>query len=108
MKKTVSLFCLALTLAASSAAFAADTLHFVIMSSEDPKKEGPKYAALAQYLNAGSPGIGDIQLRVAKDYTEASKLFQGGEVEGMFSGSFVAGIFKIGRASCRERVCLLV
>ena len=93
MKKVVSLFCLVLVFATASFTLAADTLNFVIMSSEDPKKEGPKYAALAEYLKAGSPGIGDIQLRVAKDYTEAAKLFQGGEVDGMFSGSFVAGIF---------------
>lgn len=93
MKMVLSLFCLALTLATSSFALAADTLHFVIMSSEDPKKEGPKYAALASYLNAGSPAIGDIQLRVAKDYPEAARLFQDAEVDGMFSGSFVAGIF---------------
>ena len=93
MKKVLSLLCLGVVLATASVALAADTLHFVIMSSEDPKKEGPKYAALAEYLKAGSPGIGDIQLRVAKDYTEAAKLFQGGEVDGMFSGSFVAGIF---------------
>jgi ABC-type phosphate/phosphonate transport system substrate-binding protein len=93
MKKAVSLLCLALTLGMASASLAADTLNFVIMSSEDPKKEGPKYAALAAYLKTGSPGIADIQLRVAKDYPEAAKLFQGGEVEGMFSGSFVAGIF---------------
>jgi ABC-type phosphate/phosphonate transport system substrate-binding protein len=93
MKKAVSLFCLALTLAAASVASAADTLHFVIMSSEDPKKEGPKYAALAEYLKVGSPEIGTIELRVAKDYPEAARLFQGGEVDGMFSGSFVAGIF---------------
>lgn len=93
MKKVVSLFCLALVFTTASFTLAADTLNFVIMSSEDPKKEGPKYAALAEYLKAGSPGIGDIQLRVAKDYTEAAKLFQGAEVDGMFSGSFVAGIF---------------
>jgi len=93
MKKVVSLFCLTLILTAVSFALAADTLHFVIMSSEDPKKEGPKYTALAEYLKAGVPAIGDIQLRVAKDYPEAAKLFQGGEVDGMFSGSFVAGIF---------------
>jgi len=93
MKKVVSLICLALILTTAGFALAADTLHFVIMSSEDPKKEGPKYTALAEYLKAGSPGIGDIQLRVAKDYTEAAKLFQGAEVDGMFSGSFVAGIF---------------
>jgi ABC-type phosphate/phosphonate transport system substrate-binding protein len=93
MKKAVSLLCTALVLAAASVATAADTLHFVIMSSEDPKTEGPKYTALAEYLKAGSPGIGDIELRVAKDYPEAAKLFQGSEVDGMFSGSFVAGIF---------------
>jgi len=93
MKKVLSLVCLALTIATASAALAADTLQFVIMSSEDPKKEGPKYAALAEYLKAGSPAIADIQLRVAKDYPEAARLFQSGEVEGMFSGSFVAGIF---------------
>jgi ABC-type phosphate/phosphonate transport system substrate-binding protein len=93
MKKLVALSCLGLLLAVSTAAVAADTLHFVIMSSEDPKKEGPKYAALAAYLKAENPGIGDIELRVAKDYPEAAKLFQGGEVDGMFSGSFVAGIF---------------
>ncbi|MHB8834768.1 MAG: PhnD/SsuA/transferrin family substrate-binding protein [Candidatus Methylomirabilia bacterium] len=93
MKKLVTLFCLALILTSVSFALAADTLHFVIMSSEDPKKEGPKYAALAEYLKAGSPGIGEIQLRVAKDYPEAAQLFKGGEVDGMFSGSFVAGIF---------------
>jgi ABC-type phosphate/phosphonate transport system substrate-binding protein len=85
--------CLTAVLAGATAAFAADTLHFVIMSSEDPKKEGPKYAALAEYLRAGSVAIGEINLRVAKDYPEAAKLFQGGEVDGMFSGSFVAGIF---------------
>jgi ABC-type phosphate/phosphonate transport system substrate-binding protein len=93
MKKILALVVLALFAAGGSAAFAADTLHFVIMSSEDPKKEGPKYTALAGYLKAGMPQIEDIQLRVAKDYPEAAKLFQGGEVEGMFSGSFVAGIF---------------
>jgi len=93
MKKFVSVCCLALIIATASAALAADTLHFVIMSSEDPKKEGPKYAALAEYLKAGASGIGEIQLRVAKDYTEAAKLFQSAEVDGMFSGSFVAGIF---------------
>jgi len=94
MKRSLLAFmCLVAVLVTTSAAFAADTLHFVIMSSEDPKKEGPKYAALAEYLNAGSAGVGAIQLRVAKDYPEAAKLFQSAEVDGMFSGSFVAGIF---------------
>lgn len=93
MKKALALVLALLVGGAASAALAADTLQFVIMSSEDPKKEGPKYAALAEYLKSGIPQIGDIQLRVAKDYPEAAKLFQGGEVEGMFSGSFVAGVF---------------
>lgn len=93
MKKTCGLLVMLLVAVAASAAAAADTLQFVIMSSEDPKKEGPKYAALAEYLKSGIPQIGEIQLRVAKDYPEAVKLFQGGEVQGMFSGSFVAGIF---------------
>jgi ABC-type phosphate/phosphonate transport system substrate-binding protein len=91
MKKAV--LALAVLLAAAVSAHAADTLHFVIMSSEDPKKEGPKYTALAEYLKTAIPQIGEIQLRVAKDYPEAAKLFQGGEVEGMFSGSFVAANF---------------
>jgi ABC-type phosphate/phosphonate transport system substrate-binding protein len=93
MKKLASLFCLGIVLAAASVAWSADTLHFVIMSSEDPKKEGPKYVALAEYLKTGSPLIGEIQLRTAKDYPEAARLFQSAEVDGMFSGSFVAGIF---------------
>jgi ABC-type phosphate/phosphonate transport system substrate-binding protein len=92
MRKALALALTAL-LAVAPAASAADALNFVIMSSEDPKKEGPKYAALAEYLKTAVPQMGEIQLRVAKDYPEAAKLFQGGEVEGMFSGSFVAGIF---------------
>ncbi len=93
MKKALVVLALLVVCASPAAALAADTLHFVIMSSEDPKKEGPKYVALAEYLKTGAPQIGEIKLRVAKDYPEAAKLFQGGEVEGMFSGSFVAGIF---------------
>ncbi len=92
MKKVVSLFCLAVTLTTAAVAPAADTLRLVVMSSEVPKKEGPKYAALAEYLKAGIPSIGEVQLRIAKDYLEAAKLFQDGEADGMFSGSFVAGI----------------
>lgn len=93
MKKVVVLLALALTLAAVASATAADALSFVIMSSDDPKKEGPKYTALAEYLKTAIPQLGEIQLRVAKDYPEAAKLFQGGEVDGMFSGSFVAANF---------------
>ena len=93
MKKVLTLLALAGVLAVAAAASAADTLNFVIMSSEDPKKEGPKYTALAEYLKTAIPQLGEIQLRVAKDYPEAAKLFQGGEVDGMFSGSFVAASF---------------
>lgn len=93
MKRIIALSCLGLMLAASSVAVAAESLNFVIMSSEDPKKEGPKYAALAAYLKTGSAKIGEIELRVAKDYPEAARLFQDAAVDGMFSGSFVAGIF---------------
>lgn len=93
MKKVLSLFVLAVMLAFAAAASAADTLNFVIMSADDPKKEGPKYTALAEYLKTAIPQLGEIQLRVAKDYPEAAKLFQGGEVDGMFSGSFVAANF---------------
>jgi ABC-type phosphate/phosphonate transport system substrate-binding protein len=93
MKKAVVSMLSLLVLLVATAAFAADTLNFVIMSAADPKKEGPKYEALSQYLKAGSPQLGDIQLRVAKNYTEAAQLFKTGEVEGMFSGSFVAAVF---------------
>ncbi|HEY6000805.1 MAG TPA: hypothetical protein VI078_16075 [bacterium] len=58
MRKTVVLLCLAVLLGTAAAAVAADTLHFVIMSSEDPKKEGPKYTALAEYLKTGMPQEG--------------------------------------------------
>jgi len=69
------------------------TLTMVIMSSKDPKKEGPKYEVLADYLKNSIPEISNIKLRIAKDYPDAVKLFQSGEVDGMFSGSFVASIF---------------
>lgn len=71
----------------------AGTLTMVIMSSKDPKKEGPKYEILAEYLKNSIPEIDNIKLRIAKDYPDAVKLFQTGEVDGMFSGSFVAAIF---------------
>jgi ABC-type phosphate/phosphonate transport system substrate-binding protein len=93
VKKAAVVLAVVLVVGAASAALAADTLHFVIMSSEDPKKEAPKYAALADYLKTGLPEIGEIQLRVANYYPEAARLFQTGDVDGMFSGSFVAGIF---------------
>jgi ABC-type phosphate/phosphonate transport system substrate-binding protein len=93
MKKTVAGLCAMVALFAVTAAFAADALQFVIMSSADPKKEGPKYEALGAYLKAAVPTLGDIQLRIAKNYPEAAQLFERGDVEGMFSGSFVAAVF---------------
>jgi ABC-type nitrate/sulfonate/bicarbonate transport system substrate-binding protein len=63
------------------------------MASQDPKKEGPKYAALAEYLKEKVPGVADIKLRVAKNYAEAAKLFEAGEADGMVAGSFVAAVF---------------
>ena len=76
-----------------SSAFAAGTLHFVIMSPADPKIEGPKYEALSAYLKGANPLLGDIKLQIAKSYPEAARLFAEGHVEGMFSGSFVASVF---------------
>ena len=93
MKRFLVLVTLAMVLGAAAAAQAADTLHLVIMSAADPKKEGPKFEALSAYLKANSGLFGDIQLRVAKNYPEAAQLFASGEVEGMFAGSFVAGVF---------------
>ncbi len=92
MKKIATFGLIALTLLVTTKVFAADTLHFVIMSAADPKKEGPKYEALARYLKANTALIGDIQLRVGKSYFDATQLFQSGEVEGMFSGSFVGAV----------------
>jgi len=71
---------------------AAEVLKMVIMASEDPKTEGPKYAALAEYLKSKIPAIEDIKLTVAKDYTAAANMFSSGQVNAMFSGSFVAAI----------------
>lgn len=75
-----------------STATAAETLHFLIMSPADPKKDGPRYEALSAYLSDANPLLGDIKLRIAKNYPEAARLFAEGDVEGMFSGSFVASV----------------
>ncbi|HWR97209.1 MAG TPA: PhnD/SsuA/transferrin family substrate-binding protein [Candidatus Methanoperedens sp.] len=78
--------------AGASAAFAAETLHFVVMSPTGQSQEGPKYEALGAYLRSANPILGDIKLRIAKNYPEAASLFAQGDVEGMFSGSLVASI----------------
>ena len=93
MKMVTALLAASLVLVSVSTAFAAGTLHFVIMSPADPKKEGPKYEALSAYLRGVNPLLGDIKLQIAKNYSEAARLFAAGDVEGMFSGSFVAAVF---------------
>jgi ABC-type phosphate/phosphonate transport system substrate-binding protein len=94
MKKATLILAAGLALfAVSGAARAAETLHFVIMSPIDAEKERPKYEALSAYLRSVNPLLGDIKLRIAKDYPEAAQLFKAGDAEGMFSGSFVAAVF---------------
>lgn len=84
----------------ASTAFASEPLHLVIMAPTDPARELPKYEALSEYLQATNPQLGEIKLRVAKNYSEAARLFKSGDVEGMFSGSFVAAVF-IGKGLAR-------
>ena len=74
-------------------AIAADVLNVVIMASKNPRKEGPKYQALSEYIQGKSSAISGVDMKIAKDYADAVRLFQSGEVDGMFSGSFVASIF---------------
>jgi hypothetical protein len=93
MSRLSAVFATGLVLLATPAAFAAETLHFVIMSPADPKLDGPKYEALSAYLRGANPLLGDIKLRIAASYPEAARLFAAGDVEGMFSGSFVASVF---------------
>ena len=93
MNRVSLLLVATLVLCGVTAASAAETLHFLIMSPDDPKKEGPKYEALSAYLRGANPLLGDIKLRFAKNYPEAARLFAQGDVEGMFSGSFVGAVF---------------
>lgn len=80
MKRALAALAAVAVLGLAGTAQAAETLRVVIMASQDPKKEAPKYAALAEYLKASSPQVDDIKLRVAKDYSEAAQLFKAGEV----------------------------
>lgn len=75
------------------AAFAAETLHLVVMSPVDPVKEAPKYEALSAYLTAVNPLLGEVKLRIARNFPEAARLFERGDVQGMFSASSVAAVF---------------
>jgi len=93
MKKIMFILTAGLALFAVPGAHAAHTLHFVVMSPTDPGQELPKYEALNEYLRSVNPLLGDIKMRIAKDYPEAARLFKEGDAEGMFSGSFVAAVF---------------
>jgi len=93
MNRVTMLLAAGLVLGGVSTTFAAETLHFVIMSPTDPKKEGLRYETLSAYLRSVNPLLGDIKLRIAQNYPEAARLFAAGDVEGMFSGSFVAAVF---------------
>jgi ABC-type phosphate/phosphonate transport system substrate-binding protein len=92
MRTRIVLLAVVCFFAMAQASVAAD-FHVVIMASKDPKVEGPKYATLSKYIASKTSEIGEIKLKIAKSYPDAVKLFQGGEVEGMFSGSFVASVF---------------
>ncbi len=69
-----------------------DNIELVVMVSEDPVKEAPKYEALSMYIKGKSDRIGGIRLRIARDYPEAAALFSKGEAQGMFAGSFVGAV----------------
>ncbi|MBF0531953.1 MAG: PhnD/SsuA/transferrin family substrate-binding protein [Candidatus Omnitrophica bacterium] len=74
-------------------AIAGEVLKFVIMVSDKPAEEAPKYAALAKYIKTSVLGIGEIKLETAQDYAAAAAMFKSGSVDGMFAGSFVAAVF---------------
>lgn len=93
MRRFTVLLAAGLVLLSGSVAAAAETLHLVIMSPVEPDGEKRKYEALGAYLRASNPLLGDVKLRIAKDFPEAVRLFKDGDVEGMFSGSFVAAVF---------------
>lgn len=93
MKLRVIVIALAVVFLMCQTAVAADVFNVVIMASKNPRKEGPKYQALSDYIKANTSAISGVEMKIAKDYADAAKLFQSGEVDGMFSGSFVASIF---------------
>lgn len=64
------------------------TEEFKICIMQDKWGEAAKYKPLAQYLKTISI---DVVFVPAKDYREAAKMFSSGELDGMFSGSGVAG-----------------
>src|SRR3970040_580105 len=92
LKKTVLSCFLIASFLFAPATYAEDTLRFIIMSSESPTVEYPKYKKLADFLKTKISSINDIKLIVAKDYHDATERFKNGEADGMFSGSFVAAV----------------
>jgi len=72
---------------------AGDVLKMVVMASKSPEVEARKYKALTRFLEHHMEGIDNIELEVAEDYPAAVRMFQSGNVDGMFSGSFVAAVF---------------
>lgn len=69
-----------------------DAVTLAIMVAADPVKEAPKYEALSLYIKGKSEKIGSIKLHIARDYPDAARLFRSGEVQGMFTGSFVGAV----------------
>ncbi len=65
---------------------------FKLVIMQDEKGAAQKYAPLASYLK--TKGV-EIILVGAPDYIKAAQMFTAGEVDGMFSGSGVAGIMLV-------------
>jgi ABC-type phosphate/phosphonate transport system substrate-binding protein len=93
MTRKVAVLLALLVFLSCATAMAGESLRLAIMASEDPAVEGPKYTTLSSYIAAHSDEIEKIELRVADDYPHAVRLFQSGDVDGMFAGSFVAAVF---------------
>lgn len=91
MKKSVTarltlVLTLALSFSVAPALSWADTFKVAIMQAQ--KGAAAKYRPMEAYLKG--KGI-DIQFVGAKNYPDAARMFASGEVDGMFSGSGVAG-----------------
>lgn len=93
MKRKIALLLALLVSLACTTATAGETIRFAVMASDDQTAERQRYAALSSYIAARDDGIDEIELKVADDYADAVRLFESGEVDGMFAGSFVAAVF---------------
>lgn len=92
MKLRIMVIAIAAIFLMCQTAIAAESFSVVVMASKNPRKEGPKYKALGDYIKTKSSAINGVDIKIAKSYPDAVKLFQSGQVDGMFSGSFVASI----------------